>query len=618
MYHILTPLRVFKVQVVLDNGLVELTFTNPGGDLIGIKYNGIENLLEIHNKESDRGYWDIMWNEPERETNHQDRLQGTKFDVIKSDENQIEISFTKTWNVSSGDTRFPLNVDKRYIMLRDYPGFYTYGIIEHPQGSPEMELGVVRAVFKLQQNKFQYMAISDERQRIMPSANDRKKGQPLAYPEAVLLTNPSNPDLKGEVDDKYQYSSNNKDMKVHGWMTFNPSVGFWVITPSYEFRTGGPMKQELTSHVGPTSLSVFVSAHYAGQDLVLKFKEGEAWKKVYGPVSIYLNSASIKKWPYNFPQSKDFPTSEQRGNVRGQLLIRDRYINESLISAESAHVGLAAPGEAGSCQRENKGYQFWTEANKTGHFSIKNVRPGNYSLYAWVPGFVGDYLYHEIITTEPGSEIDLDALIYDPPRNGPTLWEIGIPDRTASEFYVPDPNPTLVNRLYTNHSEKFRQYGLWDRYTDLYPEEDLIYTVGESDYRKDWFFAHVNRKSGDKTYQETTWQVIFQLDNVMRFQDYTLQLALASASLTDLQVRINNDPRSSRAMFQTHLIGRDNAIARHGIHGLYWFYSLNVPGHLLQPGNNTLFLTQSRSNGPFGGLMYDYIRFEGPPQTFAN
>lgn len=43
------------------------------------------------------------------------------------------------------------------------------------------------------------MAISDDRQRIMPSALDRKKGLKLAYPEAVLLTDPSNPNLKGEV-----------------------------------------------------------------------------------------------------------------------------------------------------------------------------------------------------------------------------------------------------------------------------------------------------------------------------------------------------------------------------------------------------------------------------------
>lgn len=34
---------------------------------------------------------------------------------------------------------------------------------------------------------------------------------------------------------------------------------------------------------------MFVSAHYAGSDLVPKFQQGEFWKKVYGPVFIYLN-----------------------------------------------------------------------------------------------------------------------------------------------------------------------------------------------------------------------------------------------------------------------------------------------------------------------------------------
>jgi len=43
------------------------------------------------------------------------------------------------------------------------------------------------------------MAISDDRQRIMPMPQDRDSGQPLAYKEAVLLTDPTNPDLRGEV-----------------------------------------------------------------------------------------------------------------------------------------------------------------------------------------------------------------------------------------------------------------------------------------------------------------------------------------------------------------------------------------------------------------------------------
>jgi rhamnogalacturonan endolyase len=35
-------------------------------------------------------------------------------------------------------------------------------------------------------------------------------------------------------------------------------------------------------------------------------------------------------------------------------------------------------------------------------------------------------------------------------------------------------------------------------------------------------------------------------------------------------------------------------------------------------GNNTIFLTQASNNGPFVGVLYDYIRFEGPPDINFN
>ena len=183
------------------------------------------------------------------------------------------------------------------------------------------------------------------------------------------------------------------------------------------------------------------------------------------------------------------------------------------------------------------------------------------------------------ISCEAGLSIDIGNLVYEPPRDGPTLWEIGIPDRTAAEFYVPDPNPLYINKLYVNHPDRlvpfnfeffvtctwnckrnqlelvpkcfflggggggvvgcsdisfslanvllpciqfqyfrrifcsfeinmmngnknlilffscgrFRQYGLWERYAELYPDGDLVYMIGNSDYRKDWFFAQVTR-----------------------------------------------------------------------------------------------------------------------------
>lgn len=39
-----------------------------------------------------------------------------------------------------------------------------------------------------------------------------------------------------------------------------------------------------------TGDQIFVTSHYAGEDLLVKLESGEVWKKVLGPVFIYLNS----------------------------------------------------------------------------------------------------------------------------------------------------------------------------------------------------------------------------------------------------------------------------------------------------------------------------------------
>nr|XP_023915018.1 uncharacterized protein LOC112026556 [Quercus suber] len=622
----------------MDNGILQVTLSNPGGMVTGIQYHGIDNLLEVRNRETERGYYDMVWNNYRSKgtAGNLDRLEGTKMEVVVKNEEQVELSFTRMWDPSLKGNFVPLNIDKRFVMLRGSSGFYSYAIYEHLANWPAFSMDTTRIALKLRKDKFNYMAIADNIQRFMPLPEDRlpPRGQALAYPEAVRLVNPVEPEFKGEVDDKYEYSNDAKDIQVHGWISANPPVGCWQITPSYEFRSAGPSKQSLTSHNGPTSLSVFHSPHYAGKGLVIDFGPNEPWKKVYGPVFIYLNSLTtgkgpnllwedakkqtineVKAWPYDFPASVDFPSSNQRGSVTGRLLVLDRYINKNAVPGNGSYVGLALPGDVGSWQRECKGYQFWTIANKDGYFSINNVRAGEYNLYAWVPGVIGDYRNVAIITITSGRSTDVGNLVYEPPRDGPTLWEIGIPDRTAAEFYVPDPNLLYINKLYVNQPGcRFRQYGLWERYAEIYPDKDLVYTVGVSDYTKDWFYAQVTRKIANKVYQGTTWQIKFNLHNVNRIATYKLRVALASASLSELQVRVN-DPKTKKPLFSSGLIGDDNAIARHGIHGLYWLYTVDIPGGRLVEGDNTVFFTQPRSVSPFQGIMYDYIRLEGPPGT---
>lgn len=156
------------------------------------------------------------------------------------------------------------------------------------------------------------------------------------------------------------------------------------------------------------------------------------------------------------------------------------------------------------------------------------------------------------------------------------------------------------------------------------------------------------RKKDNNTYQGTTWQIKFTLDTVDQIGTYKLRVAIASATLSELQVQNSmifylyiffnflceftlkrtlcffiykvrvNDPKANPPHFTSGLIGRDNTIARHGIHGLYWLYSVNVLGNLLVEGENTIFLTQPRSTSPFQGILYDYIRLEAPPSPDSN
>lgn len=42
---------------------------------------------------------------------------------------------------------------------------------------------------------------------------------------------------------------------------------------------------------------MFTSTHYAGKDLNTAYRNGEAWKKVLGPVYVYLNSVPLTEDP---------------------------------------------------------------------------------------------------------------------------------------------------------------------------------------------------------------------------------------------------------------------------------------------------------------------------------
>ncbi|CAN1328568.1 Rhamnogalacturonate lyase [Linum perenne] len=570
---------------------MQLVLSNPTGHVCAIQYHGEKNLLDTHEPKLYGGYFDVAFQLLPSKDGKVEIVTGTDYKVITEKEDVVEVSFSRTWSPGQPNTVVPLNVDMRYIVRKGVPGFYIYVIVERLKGWPDVDMNYHRYAFKPNKTLFNYMAITDEIQLVMPTEADRQAGKPLAYKEAVKLTNPvSNPAFKDQVDDKYEYTLEKTQLKLKGWVSDSAKIGFWVIAPSDEYMNGGPKKNDLTCHCGPTVVVIFTSIHTFGLDLLTEYRNGEPWKKAFGPILVYLNSDAdhsalwkdaksqldkeIQQWPYTFVQHQDYLQAAQRGTVTGQLMVDDKYLNPSPKEAANAFVGLCMPGTTDDAwQYEIKGYNFWTQTDDKGNFVIKNVRPGDYNLYGYVIGVVSSFRHPQLITVKAGDELKLGQVAFKPPRTGPTLWEIGIPDRSANEFFVPDADPNFVNKFWL-------------------------------DKPKD--------KADGKTYNPTIWKVVFDLPEVSPTGNYTIQIALAAAEMTNTYVYVN-DVNAKRPHYATGTCGTDNAIARHGNHGLYRFFSGGLPSNLFIKGKNTIFMRQARaSNYAYAGVMYDYIRLEAP------
>ncbi|GBG69943.1 hypothetical protein CBR_g4769 [Chara braunii] len=329
---------------------------------------------------------------------------------------RIEISFLSTFNASiygngsavnaSQETRrrardAPINFDIRYVMESGKAGIYTYLILDHTSDQDHLLLVELRMVVRLRPDLFRYAAIDENRFRVMPSSLDMQdeRSRILWIVETRLLTNPINPALLNEVDHKYHYSMDSKDTSVIGWVSKggqaggagggggggngkSNDIGVWWVTPHRtEWMGGGPMKQDLTVHTGPSMLLMLHSLHYGTRPISIE--KGEGWKKVYGPCLLYFNqggagggvgredSSSADElwneavaqavvenatWPYTWVSEGDaYPSPSGRGSVMGRLVVMDPY--EPSLSGSGAWIGVIDSGsaQAGDFQNEYKG-----------------------------------------------------------------------------------------------------------------------------------------------------------------------------------------------------------------------------------------------------------------------
>ena len=489
-------------------------------------------------------------------------------------------------------------------------------IWEHKPDFPALSFPVGRFAVKLNDNIFDWMTVDARRNMKMITAYDWDHGTTLNMKEARRMNTGI---MKGQVEHKYDYSAVQFDTPAYGWSSTRHHVGLWMVTPSYEYMSGGPTKLELTTHrdaiftdsltapAAPTILNVWKGPHYGGTSLSVA--KGEAWTKTVGPFLLYCDTAHTPKamwqdalakaareahqWPYDWAAGPGYPGASQRGALKGRIVLKDPgapHARMTHLLVGLTHADYVLPnGETVDWQRDGKYYQYWTRGTAKGGFTIANVRPGTYTLHAFADGVLGEYVQANV-TISAGKTLDAGTLRWTPVRYGRQLWQIGIPNRTSAEF------------LHGNH---YWQWGIYNQYPKDFPH-DVHFVIGKSNFHTDWNMMqvpHATDDSGKSRGSATTWSVIFNLPHSEHGRA-TLRLALAGTEAHSLAIAVNDHSVGTL----THL-PNTSAIHRDADRSYWQEKDVRFDASLLHAGKNTLTLTVPA--GPvMSGIEYDYLRLE--------
>ena len=257
---------------------------------------------------------------------------------------------------------------------------------------------------------------------------------------------------EGPLYGKYDWAAYRTEDLVHG--LYGNGFGAWLISPSFEYYTGGPVKQELMVHQHNLILNMYHGAHFGS---LVTTPAPANWQKIYGPNLVYVDTGSDSEviadalaqgatersqWPYCWMANALYPSSAERGTVTGTIAEAHGQ------SVAGAMVVLAGPGPLIS---QGYDYMFWAQADATGAFSIPEVRPGSYSIhvYATQGTIIDDPSHGEIVGTASvvAGQNDLGRLTWSPPFHAQLLWAIGTSDQRSGEFRFSPSVPAGPNNV---------------------------------------------------------------------------------------------------------------------------------------------------------------------------
>jgi rhamnogalacturonan endolyase len=343
----------------LDNGIVAARVAKQSGDLVSLKYRGLEMLDTAAQRQP--AYWS-------HNTSRGRQITRITIDPKANHGERGEVSIK---GITGGNPRgggpggnVAADVEIRYALGRGDSGVYTYSIFSHPTNYPATSVGEARFCAKLNDCLFDWMTMDTNRNMEMITAYDWNHGMEMNMKEARRMNTGI---YQGQVEHKYDYSANQFDVRAWGWISSAQHIGLWFVNPSVEYLSGGPTKFELSAHrdatftdsldapAPPTLLNYWRSSHYGGA--LCNIAATDAWTKVIGPFMIYCNSGAnrnalwqdalhqakreAKAWPYNWVSGVDYPHKNQRGVATGRIIVHDPQAPGLVVS--NLLVGLTTP-----------------------------------------------------------------------------------------------------------------------------------------------------------------------------------------------------------------------------------------------------------------------------------
>jgi rhamnogalacturonan endolyase len=549
-----------------------------------------------------------------------------------------------------------------YSMLRGSPGFYTTATMTHRKQDKADAIGAWGALTWVP-DSFQWVSLNPMHNYSLGAPPFFAHGKNVPD-SAHELTVQKTGGHAGEFDDKFMYAEDRANLAAWGWSSVGPrglNVGVWLMS-LMEFSDAGPLKRDVACAIDHgIDESILTGEVGMGEDN--HFANGEVWSKTCGPFFYYVNSvpptvtdqrkaaqllfedaqaqAAAEKaaWPYPWFKLGGYVPEAGRGTVSGKLVIADS--GNPHASAANVWVGLEqqAPSENHVCdfQEYVKPYQFWVKTDADGSFRIPHVIAGsNYTLWAFGPGAAGTFLSQNQsgghapleldVPTKPfavsvtaGVPTDLGAVTWTPLRVGPTIFELGYPDRKADKFrhgedyWVPEPSPKLGYPT-----------PIWGGEPEfpLDNPNGLTYTVGQSQWARDWSYVIPAPPDATGKYQPGTGTITFKLQQAPEGgAKASLYLAIAGDESGGIQVSVNGTSLGTaegvtalpNAMtpdgFDPPPGYADDSAEHFSDHGPFSDERINFPGSLLHAGANTLTITVAGKKGmPY--LMLDYLRLE--------